>query len=499
MALKIGFFSTPREVRHIIYRYYLAEEDGYHFDFESRTLRARNQPIDLALLYASRQTATEMQGLAFEFNTITFSTACPRGRSERLKAGRYDRIMHELELAKLRAVSSTGHPDLRHFRTPEIMAELSRKWKCYTADFELLDARIDEEDHWGTAFAQYPGSLPTESSCGEASSEHLEFINHALKLFSNQPAFVEALAACDTTLQPSFARSQWLSSSPSQWALPTEDQIFELEKLLAPRQVKSCKGMSISRRWSDEVDNFWKTIRGRYSACAIAVTFLQSLSPTMRLHMRKIVLNEDRDSICRPECHAYGLLGFCLENSALHIERRVNLWRNMFPAKSDLSVYDILNPLDPEDPMWSYNPSVIHTDLISNSIGDWLTEALALSAAGMPAQSFTLVFDGNPALEQSSALFEIVKWDASWQVAYDEWQRSRPDPQTFEDWESIRAWDYPHKCHRFDAFLRLSWTLSQATPLSSAISLSMSRGSWRRLRAGYWKPKSLFAIHMNGS
>ena len=237
MASKASLLSMPREIRDMIYRYYLLEESGYCFDFESRKIRASNQPIDLALLYTSRQIAAEMQGLAFEVNTITFSTACPKSRSERLRAGRYDRIMHELRLAKIRTVASTGHQDLRHFRTPEIIAQLSQKWECYAADFKWLDARVDEERLWGTAFEDFRGQLPTESSWGEACSKHLDFVNHALKLFSGHPGFIEDLATCDATKQQAFVRSRWLSSSPNPWALPTEGELSELEDLLAPRWV----------------------------------------------------------------------------------------------------------------------------------------------------------------------------------------------------------------------------------------------------------------------
>ena len=456
----------------MIYRYYFSEESGYCFDFESRKLRASNRPIDLALLYTSRQIAAETQGLAFEVNTITFSTACPKSRPERLRAGRYDRIMHELRLAKIRAVASTGHRDLRHFRTPETIVQLSQQWECYAADFKWLDVRVDEERVWGTAFEKIPGQLPTESSWGEACSKHLGFVDHALKLFSDHPNFVGDLAKCDATKQQAFVRSRWLFSSPDPWSIPTEDELSELEHLLAPRWVKPYA--IFHRRNSDEVDEFWKMILWRYSACAIAIAFLQSLSATMRLNMRKIVLDEDLGSVCRPECHALGLISFCSENPALYIERRVNLWRNAFPANSGISVYDIFTPPSPEDQVYFYDsPDYITTYRISNSLRDWLTEALALSAAGMPAQSFTLVFDGNPAPAQSSALFEIVKWDATWQTAYDQWERSRPRPLTYQYWRRMKDWDCRPKVHKFDAFPQ---TILDITTGKSFISCNFPMG-----------------------
>ena len=184
-----------------------------------------------------------------------------------------------------------------------------------------------------------------------------------------------------------------------------------------------------------------------YSACAIAITFLKSLSAQMRSHLRKIVLCEDYGSVCRPECHALGLIGFRTENPALQVERRVNLWRNILPATSEISVYDIVHE-------WNLpfqappSPDAVLAFKISTSLREWLTEALALSAAGMPAQSFTLVIDGQPAPIQSSAVFEIVKWDAAWQLAFDQWEQSRPPIQNYADWRKTGE-KYPHK---FDAF-----------------------------------------------
>ena len=39
----------------------------------------------------------------------------------------------------------------------------------------------------------------------------------------------------------------------------------------------------------------------------------------------------------------------------------------------------------------------------------------------MPTNSFSLIFDGDPAPDQTSQLFEIVKEDAAWQVAQSQW------------------------------------------------------------------------------
>ena len=441
MASKARFLSIPRELRDIIYRYYLSEDNGYQFDFESRKLRASNRPIDLALMYTSRQVAAEMEGLAFEFNTVTFSTACPETRSDRLRAGRFDRIMHELMLAKIQAVAATGDPELRDFRTPEVVTELNRKWPRYVAGFDILDRAIDEEEPW----MDLP--LVTENAYGEASSERVDFMDRALSLLTWDPDFVEALAESNVTTQPAFVRSRLLLSSPKPWTIPIVAEVTEMERALAPRRVQPYSWAG--RRCANEVNHFWKMIKWRYSACAVAILFLNSLTARVRVHMRRILLVEDRESICRPECHVLGLIRFCLENPAVHIERRVNIWRNLLPAKSNISMHRVLYELG-ERITWSREADTLNTCDVTGSLCGWLTEALALHAAGMPAQSFSLVFDGDPVPEQSSALFEIVKLDAAWQVAFDQWQQRIPRIRSDHDW--MTRYNYQQGVHRFDAF-----------------------------------------------
>lgn len=46
------------------------------------------------------------------------------------------------------------------------------------------------------------------------------------------------------------------------------------------------------------------------------------------------------------------------------------------------------------------------TDKIGDHCCNWIAEAYALTANAMPANSFTLVLDGDPAPDQSAELFE---------------------------------------------------------------------------------------------
>ena len=68
-------FALPRELREIIYEYYLIVEGGYAFNPDTDKLTtADNEPIDLALSYTCKLAAVEMRNLGLKVNTINFFT-----------------------------------------------------------------------------------------------------------------------------------------------------------------------------------------------------------------------------------------------------------------------------------------------------------------------------------------------------------------------------------------------------------------------------------------
>lgn len=129
------------------------------------------------------------------------------------------------------------------------------------------------------------------------------------------------------------------------------------------------------------------------------------------------MLHEDRRSVANLECHALGLVPICLRNPQLHIERRVNLWRNIL-LKTGKQI-DGRVELSPDLSADGY--ARICTSSVSDRCCEWLTEAYALSAPGMPANSFSLLLDGDPAIDQSAFAFELIKEDAAWHVAQTLW------------------------------------------------------------------------------
>lgn len=134
------------------------------------------------------------------------------------------------------------------------------------------------------------------------------------------------------------------------------------------------------------------------SAASIAIHFLENI-PGQRRNIRKIILDETYPGQNFSECHGLGFIEFCKENPALRVERRANLWTNVWQPKTCLN-----------DGLTDY--------FVTDHVAEWIVEALALVPAGMPRGSFTLVLDGNPAPEQCTKIFQRVQRDAAWHTAF---------------------------------------------------------------------------------
>jgi hypothetical protein len=80
----------PRELRDLIYDFYVRSPGGYIHNFESnKLLRADGRGIQMSLAFACRQIASKMAGLALATgtNAITFLTYC--SKSTRQQARRF--------------------------------------------------------------------------------------------------------------------------------------------------------------------------------------------------------------------------------------------------------------------------------------------------------------------------------------------------------------------------------------------------------------------------
>lgn len=168
--------------------------------------------------------------------------------------------------------------------------------------------------------------------------------------------------------------------------------------------------------------NYWNHIKYSYSAAALTIRFLKSIPKETREHLRSVVLHEDFESIAVPACHARGLIPFCKENSRLRVERIVKLWQNVLTVDSDRerNYYgderrrDLHGPPDGE-----VTDDKLTSRSITQAVGTWIVEAQLLPSLGMPQNSYTLMFDGDPIPHKSAMVFDIIQRDVAWQTALD--------------------------------------------------------------------------------
>ena len=416
------FLDLPRELREIIYRHYVQEKDGYYFDIESGKLRASGHPIDLSLMYTCKTVAAEMRGLPLSTNRVTFSSVY--SESLRLRAGRLHKALMKLADSKRWLLSMITRPLAGPLRPPEVIAEILQKFPQF--EQKLLDAIED------TSPAQLGNCFSNKE--GQAASTHRAFINHALKVCSTSTirafvdsqfsgasstgsTFIELAANWNLAEQPFLVRSRFLVLEPDPWNIASEDVIAELEEILVDTEFYDSHRRPVTQQ-PPERRSFWKRVKWRFSAAAAAIHFLKSVPLSLRLQIRDVLLLEDRESVAYPECHALGLIPFCVENSSLHVERRVSLWRNILPAGCGVSLWDLTHSDYPPNTIPLVRDA-LRSVSISDSFSEWITEALALPAAGMPPNAFSLVFDGHPTSEQSFRVFQVVKLEAAFQSAKD--------------------------------------------------------------------------------
>ncbi|KAI4118026.1 MAG: hypothetical protein LQ345_001826 [Seirophora villosa] len=459
-----GFLSLPHELRDMIYQYYVFEPDGYHFDLASGKLRASgNRPINLALMYTCTLVAAEMHHLALQSNVLNFSTSITPSAIERKKAAHFDIIFARIESGRADALASLKLDSTFHrYKTPDVDAKVALAYP----QFESLLCQMYDAKWSRHLISAAVGKGGRGSSWGEADSAFRALQRHMIELLSRDTEFPEALASFNDYLvrhppydpnlhvfeevwdaeerarckkayleeqqqygreKSSLLRSGLLQSGPEAWHIPSEDELTEIHKSmgLSYREYAQAR-LDLPQSSSSAAESeAWERVHWRFSAAAAAIYFFKSVSQSTCLGVRKVVLHEERRSVAHPESHVLGLIPFCLQNPQLHIERRVNIWRMLFGRLFGESVDEYADRLETmsggsESYRWDW-----HDRHCAHQIGRnccrWITEASALSAKGMPADSFSLVLDGDPSCDQSSEVFEMCKEEAAWQVAQDRW------------------------------------------------------------------------------
>ncbi|CAI0651933.1 unnamed protein product [Colletotrichum noveboracense] len=339
MSLPSGFLSLPREIRDIIYAFYVIAEGGYTCNYDRLAgsilsqhernantprryvagvlQRADLQPIDLNLSYTCRLVAREMRGVALKTNAITFSTMT--SNELRIIALRFNHFM-----VKRFDGDRDGAFRFAGFAMPEIERQgLKLKYPQFAP---LLDRMKQEGNtHPETRFttgwdglAQWyrTGGGRFRSRMGpygEAPSLYRTFQKDALTAIASSKFGREQIERFWRETCPKSAHLipalRVVECKIQHWAVPSAEDM----RYLTLDQASNSR--SRGTRLRDRT-------KYRFSAAAVAIHVLQSLPVSSRMHLRRVILNEDREAVADPQCHGLRLIPFCKENPLLRVERR---------------------------------------------------------------------------------------------------------------------------------------------------------------------------------
>ncbi|KAK1635087.1 hypothetical protein BDP81DRAFT_430777 [Colletotrichum phormii] len=391
MVASFNFLALPRELRDMVYMNYLAVDGGYVCDsqaFIDGKLRAGKHggPIELNLIYACKQMAQETNGMALRVNQITFSTITSEGL--RILASRFESLIARVDQKRNTIFRTAGH-----CISDEAYDELKGRYPHFIPVLDRLRAEQGQFD-----------TVPRHGSFGEATSVYREFCKDTPRAASlcnpNAARILQRWGDFGTSLR-------MIDLSIPHWTIPTED---ELNQLLASVGENPYHVIGLERGGDLSIY--------RFSAASAAIYFLTSVPAAVRAQVRRIVLDEDREAVAAPECHGLGLIPFCQENPLLHVERRVNLWRNVLQANT-MTPYDRINP----EVRGTATARLLYSKDVTGLVAKWVSEARAIVSAGMPAESFSLILDGEPAAQHASGIFQtVVQRDIAWQLAWIEAQ-----------------------------------------------------------------------------
>ncbi|PNP82880.1 hypothetical protein FNYG_03758 [Fusarium nygamai] len=433
---KATFLDLPLELRQQVYHDYFKVDGGYIYDGDSdKLVQADGQPISISLRCACRSVAEETRSLPFQLNSSSFST------------------LYRQDLQHQAAI----HSNLIRFHTVLLSELLLRMRRC------LIPEMFDQVED---VAPQYVGCIKELISGYLRSDGHPRFPPvdfQAVANFDDQAALTGAnLGWYDSTV--GFQRAilcilrqinvknaaeiaeaidevlpGWSdSSSPEElfdmsfdhWDIPSHLCLREAAERLQRQRFLDSLGHWHRLQDNDSgfLDARYKGPRYKYrrkywfSATAVALRFLKRLSSTQRGYLRKLVLNEDRISVGFPESHAIGMIPFCKENSKLHLEQRIDVWHNLVTSSQRPTAYRLTNMyFERSEPEAGEHYSIddIYGPDQDLYFTNWVVHGLEVVKAGMPAGSWSVVFDGEPDLNLATDLFTtLLKRTIVWHSFY---------------------------------------------------------------------------------
>ncbi|KAF2109974.1 hypothetical protein BDV96DRAFT_584902 [Lophiotrema nucula] len=467
MASTPPFLRLPREIRDMIYEYYVFEEDGYHYDFYARKLRRRCflpldggsqqsqpvlKPVALDLAYTCKVIGVEMRGVALKVNTVTFTPAFQtpwegrQYRKIRSKATRFECIRTYALWLKM---------DMLMYAAPRVMRSLLGSLRRHFPDVSpYFEGPLQESTAAGNRWF-LPGSWPVQGGV-ENNEQFRDALQYALEQAQSMDASQFEATASEAFVpepedvyphtflvrraarlrRPAFqatAMSQVLHWKLSPWTIPVEKDLSPMEALLT-RARENIMDVDLHR----SIDR-----AGRYfSAAAVAIDFMQGSEHSY--YIQNIILKETRISVAGPECHGRGLVPIYARNPKLRIERRIALFDNMmiphwvaFPHRHELQ---------PRNVDLSY-------DVCLDALTRWMDEATALPTLGLPAKSFTLVLRIKE--KETIHLWKMVKLAAGLQEAMERYIHDKKiRPPTQHDELGYGTYRFELPCHLPKTFSR---------------------------------------------
>jgi hypothetical protein len=440
--------------------------------------------IKNALSYTCKRVAQEMDGLALRFNTVTFRThlSSPREIDMPSDAALFEDLMGQRYRA-LRRMLGFVHTLV----SSEILQALCDQWPDCKA-IEKLKTELDEDgpsrlNNGTLSLHRYDHGIDQEKeqsitedlvqllighpdfdsltsdgytkSHWERWQQDMGYSDEQMNAVWERDEFeeraVDDFLDEDTGLPiyTEATRCEIIDWQPKNWWAPNERDLTAVQQFLPG--------------WPEQYDRDEYTgniVQKLYfSAAAVAIRFLERVTPHTRSQLRMIVLEEDHPSILDPHTHAQGLVQFLQENRHLQVQHRVNVWQAILVPNSF--------------------KQGIATSL--RQITYWIQQAKAIQQHNIEPTSYSLLLHG-PSPTKSQNLSDTVLHAAKWQDAnVDFFQETGEE---FEDYKQTIMEGFPelikemiqgHILARFDADY-------EREPWDPAAVLRQYQGDWPRER-----------------
>ena len=305
----MGLFNLPRELRDLIYEFYVTQRDPLRYFPDDAKLRTQNgDSVDLNLTYVCKQASVELSGMMFRHNTIKFVASLNGNPTTVSRASRFHAMIHDVHQRRLELLNHC-----RPFITAEIIEDATKAFPYCTSLLQVLTSRRRSYTE-GPSKAKDWGTVP---------SEHRDLITYLIQQIQNQPGFMGFRRALGDFIKgPLFlkhAKHMNTLALPicESWKIPSDTELHRMEEAIPGLRGTDIDGSTRYKRC--------------FSAAALAAHFLASLPRSLRIAVTKISLHENHIGAGYTECHAKALIPLCIENPNIRVKRHVDLWQNVLP------------------------------------------------------------------------------------------------------------------------------------------------------------------------